>query len=63
MKHTKRYKRTGTGVELLCGDKVVAENKATCFANWQLSPCECGIDVMSTGCSPDTDRVYECVLT
>ncbi len=62
MRHKKRYKRTGIGVELLCGDKIVADSDASYLVNWHLSPCECGIDVSTTGDSPATDRVQECVL-
>ncbi len=59
MKHSKRYKRAGNGVELLCGTRVVAGNDTTRFANWQLRPCVCGVDIQTTGDSPDTDRVLE----
>ncbi len=61
MRHSKRYKRAGVGVELLCGTKVIAFNDTTRFANWQLSPCECGVDIQTTGNSPDTDRVQELI--
>ena len=59
MKHRKRYKRTGIGVELLCGSKVMAASPYR-LTNWQLSPCGlCGTEVETIGCSPDTDRVHE----
>lgn len=61
MRHKKQYRRIGVGVELLCGDKIVAFNDKTRFANWQISPCECGMDVQTTGDSPETDRVEEVV--
>ncbi len=63
MKHSKQYKRTGVGAELLCGKKVVAFNDKTRFVNWQLSPCECGMDVWTVGHSPETDRILETPLT
>ena len=59
MQHTKRYKRVGTGVELLCGNKVVAETDKTYLCNWQLSPCPCGVEVWTIGHSPETDEVME----
>ncbi len=60
MNHSKRYKRTGYGAELLCGNRVVADNETSYLVNWQLTPCRfCGIDVVTTGHSPDTDRVME----
>ena len=60
MKHSKRYKRVGIGVELLCGTRVVADNDTTRFANWSLLPCPiCDMRVWTWGHSPDTDMVEE----
>lgn len=63
MRHRKRYKNIGTGVELLCGNKVIAFDDYTYLANWQVCPCpECGMDVQTIGSSPETDKVQEIVL-
>ncbi len=60
MLHSKQYKRAGQGVELLCGNRAIASNERSYLANWQIDNCRyCGMDVMTTGSSPDTDRVYE----
>jgi len=49
MKHKKQYHRTGKGVGLLCGDKVIQSN------GYRLS----GMYVQTQGNSPDTDIVIE----
>ncbi len=59
MKHSKRYKKTGTGVELLCGTEVIVDNphKGT---NFSVHGCPiCGMCVETIGCDPNTDRVIE----
>ena len=59
MKHTKRYKRTGVGVELFCGAEVIASSSSI-FANFENRVCPiCGLDVMTAGHSPATDLVWE----
>lgn len=58
MKHKKHYKSSGTGVVLLCGNKVVAESP-TRNSNFSMEPCECGMEVRTIGCSPETDEVQE----
>ena len=59
MKHKKRYKRTGVGVELLCGTRVIADNNNR-FTNFSITGCLlCGGEIMTTGDSPDTDMVFE----
>lgn len=56
-RHRKAYR--GNGVVLLCGDKVEA-NSPYRGANFSISGCsKCGMEVKTTGCSPDTDEVSE----
>ena len=58
MKHTKQYARTGNGVGLLCGNKLVASSPHR-SVNFSIEPCECGMEVKTVGCSPDTDKIQE----
>ncbi len=61
MKHNKRYKRTGTGVDLLCGTEVIADNPYR-GTNFSVYGCPiCGMEVRTIGCSPDTDRIQELI--
>ena len=58
MKHTKRYARIGDGVELWCGNRLVAKSPHR-SANFSMEPCKCGMEVKTIGSSPDTDKVLE----
>ena len=61
MKHSKRYRRTGDGVELLCGNKIIASNGFR-LANFSISRCpNCDMYVETTGSSPDTDSIWEII--
>lgn len=58
-KHRKVYKPIGDGVELRCGDRVIASNDDK-LTNFSCSGCPvCGMEVLTQGHSPDTDAVYE----
>ena len=57
--HTKRYTKKGNGVELYCGDKLVA-NSSCRDANFIISSCSvCDMEVQTIGHSPETDKVQE----
>lgn len=59
MKHSKRYSRTGTGVNLMCGDKVMFYIPSR-RGNFHTTSCsECGMDVRTWGDSPEKDVVEE----
>ncbi len=58
-RHRKEYCRTGTGVNLTCEGLVVAESSFR-LANFSVSQCvRCRAEVMTTGHSPETDKVFE----
>ncbi len=58
-KHRKIYKPIGDGVELRCGSRVIASNDNR-LTNFSYPGCPvCGMDIWTTGHSPDTDAVYE----
>ena len=59
-KHKKLYHRFGNGVGLWCGSKLIASNPDYQYVNFSVSNCpECGMEVQTTGCSPETDKVQE----
>ena len=59
MRHSKRYKRTGTGVELFCSGEVIADSPYR-DSNFSITNCvKCGMDVITIGHSPETDKVKE----
>lgn len=58
MRHKKRYKKTGNGVALMCGDKIIASSPYR-NSNFSMKPCECGMTVETIGTSPETDIVKE----
>lgn len=57
-RHTKQYTRIGDGVGLWCGKKLIASSPHR-SANFSMEPCECGMEVQTIGCSPETDEVQE----
>lgn len=60
-KHRKQYRMYDSGVCLMCGGKEVAQSPYI-LTNWQITNCQnCGMDVQTTGESPDTDIVEEFV--
>ncbi len=61
MKHSKRYKRAGIGVEIFCGNTLIASSPHICW-NFCIDICPiCGGFVETTGVSRDTDRVQELI--
>lgn len=59
IKHKKQYARKGYGVEVRCGDTLIASSSFR-FTNFSLSSCpECKMEVQTVGCSPETDKVEE----
>lgn len=59
MRHSKQYNSYGTGVSLMCGCRLV-EYSPYILTNWQITNCRfCGMEVQTTGNSPDTDRIEE----
>ncbi len=58
-RHKKVYAKYGDGVELRCGDEIIASNPYR-GANFSVSGCPlCGMEVVTIGHSPDTDEVQE----
>lgn len=59
-KHKKVYNEDGS-CKVTCDGIVVAESTRMSL-NWQLNPCErCGMEVSTTGSSPENDKVLESV--
>ena len=58
-KHKKVYSKYGNGVELRCGEELIASNPHR-GANFSFDGCPiCGMEVTTIGCSPETDKVEE----